>query len=118
MSFDPLYAAPCRAVSPLAFTPFTSLPSSKQSLTAASASSFVPALSPTRQMPTPAAAIIGVVSSQVLREGSAPPATSSRMYSVSPSLAAARKGVEPIRSRMLRAPSAGSPFCRAFGSAP
>ena len=118
MPSAPRWMAPCRAVSPLPSTAFTSLPSAHASSTAASASSLVPGFSPIFQMPTPAAAIIGVAPLAVVRPGSAPRSASSRIIGTSAAFAARRNGVAPTRSSMLRLPSRGSAVWPRLGSAP
>ena len=83
------------AVSPLASTASMSFPRSRASCTASSTSASVPASSPGDRVPSPAAAISGVLFSALVMRGSAPRSTRVRMSSASATSDASMNGVEP-----------------------
>src|SRR6202158_4858150 len=89
-------AAPCRAVSPYLLAALRFAPSSKHNWTAASPPLSVERVIP-GSCPVPAATIRGVVPSAVVKEGSAPCATNSRITSRSFAQVASRNGVAPAR---------------------
>src|ERR1044071_7544501 len=90
-----LYAAPCIAVSPFLSTVLGSAPKSSNIFTASTASLSSPASSCGSAVPTPAAAISGVVPLKFGRRGSAPNFSSSRISGTSSRSAAKRNGVAP-----------------------